>query len=216
MNKVKNIIFDLGNVILDIDTKLSEVAFANKGLENFENLYTLAAQSEIFDRLEVGNITPKEFYAEFRQLTKTHLSDDVIKNCWNALILDYEPKRIELLKKLKTKYRTFILSNTNKIHYDFYTTLIKQTQNVDGLESLVEKAYFSHEINLKKPGRQIFEYIMQDSNLSASETIFIDDNEPNIITAAEMGFKTILLKEKHLEELEIFGFKLESELKDAK
>ncbi|MDD2633874.1 MAG: HAD family phosphatase [Bacteroidales bacterium] len=205
MNKVKNIIFDLGNVILDIDTKLSEVAFANKGLENFENLYTLAAQSEIFDRLEVGNITPKEFYTEFRQITNTNLTDDIITDCWNALILDYEPKRIELLKKLKTKYRTFILSNTNKIHYDFYTTLLKKTQNINGLESLVEKAYFSHEINLKKPGREIFEYVLQDGNLITSETIFIDDSKPNIITAREMGFKTILLKEAPLEELDVFN-----------
>ncbi|MDD4149041.1 MAG: HAD family phosphatase [Bacteroidales bacterium] len=204
MNEVKNIIFDLGNVILDIDTSRSETAFANYGLKNFKNLYTLAAQSEIFDRLEVGKITPKEFYAKFRQITNTKLSDNIIKDCWNTLILDYEPKRIELLKKLKTKYRTFILSNTNKIHYDFYTDLIKKTQNIDGLESLVEKAYFSHEINLKKPGREIFEYVLQESNLIASETIFIDDNEPNINTATEMGFKTFLLKEKHLEELKIF------------
>ncbi|MDD2387052.1 MAG: HAD family phosphatase [Bacteroidales bacterium] len=204
MNKVKNIIFDLGNVILDINTSRSETAFANYGLKNFENLYTLAAQSELFDRLEVGNITPKEFYAEFRELTGTHLSDDIIKDCWNALILDYEPKRIKLLKQVKPEYRTFILSNTNKIHYDFYTDLIKKTQNIDGLESLVEKAYFSHELNLKKPGREIFHYVLQDSNLIANETIFIDDNKPNIITAYEMGFKTVLLEDTPLEELEIF------------
>jgi putative hydrolase of the HAD superfamily len=70
---IKNIIFDLGNVILNIDTKLSEKAFAKYGLRNFGELYTLASQSEIFDRLEVGSISPSDFYSEFRHLTKSNL-----------------------------------------------------------------------------------------------------------------------------------------------
>ena len=204
MKDIENIVFDLGNVILDIDTELSRIEFAKYGLRDFDKLYTLAAQSEIFDRLEVGSISPQEFYNEFRALTKSKLNDNIIEKCWNALIIDYTPARIELLNKLMDKYRTFILSNTNLIHYNFYTALLQDKHKTSGLESLVEKAYFSHEIGLKKPGHKIFEYVLSDSNLVAANTLFIDDNESNINTANKIGFKTILLKNTTLEKLEIF------------
>lgn len=204
IKNIENIIFDLGNVILDIDTELSKIEFTKYGLQDFDKLYTLAAQSEIFDRLEVGSIAPKDFYDEFRIITQTNLTNDTIEHCWNALIMDYTPARIEILEKNKTKYRTFILSNTNIIHYYYYTTLLQEKFKIAGLESLVEKAYFSHEIGLKKPGPEIFDYVLTNSKLVAANTLFIDDNEWNIKTADKMGFKTILLKHKTLEELEIF------------
>lgn len=201
---IKNIIFDLGNVILNIDTKLSEIEFKKHGFTNFGELYTLAAQSEIFDRLEVGAISTKDFYNEFRQVTKSELPDSIIEHCWNALIINYPSKRIELLKKLKPEYRTFILSNTNKIHYDFYTKLLTEKHEVSGLESLVDKAYFSHEINLKKPYKDIYEYVLSDSNLIPEETLFIDDNQDNIEAAKKLGIETIWLTENNLEYLEIW------------
>jgi len=201
---IKNIIFDLGNVILNIDTRISERAFAKQGLAGFDNLYTLALQAEIFDRLEVGAVSPSEFYSEFRKISKSNLSDEVIRDCWNALILDYPAARIELLKKLKSQYRTFLLSNTNKIHYEFYEDILRNEFGVDGLEALLEKAYFSHEIGLKKPDNQIFEFVLSNSGLVPEETLFIDDNKENILAADKFGIQTIWLKENNLEELEIW------------
>jgi putative hydrolase of the HAD superfamily len=204
MQKIKNIIFDLGNVILDIDTDLSKEAFKKHKLTDFDKMYTLAAQSEIFDKLEVGEINSAEFYDEFRLLTSSDLNNDIIKECWNALILDYSKDRIDLLKGLKNKYRTFILSNTNIIHYQFYTQLIIDKHNINGLESLVEKAYFSHDVKLKKPDNKIYEFVLNDSNLKAEETLFIDDNRYNIEAAKALGFETILLENTKLEDLEFF------------
>ncbi|MBQ5423707.1 MAG: HAD family phosphatase, partial [Bacteroidales bacterium] len=181
MENIRNLIFDLGNVILNIDTKLSEIAFAQYGMNDFEKLYTLASQNELFDRLEVGNITENEFYDEFRRVTGCKLDNKTLEQCWDALIMDFPSARIEMLKRLKNegKYRTFILSNTNIIHYRFYTALLKRTRGVDGLESLVEHAYFSHEIGLKKPNRDIFDYVVEHSHIKPEESIFIDDNEAN-------------------------------------
>lgn len=203
---IKNIIFDLGNVILNIDTKLSEIAFRKHGFENFGDLYTLAVQSQIFDKLEVGSISPADFYQEFRQITKSELSDDIIRECWNALIMDFPSARIELLQNLKPKYRTFILSNTNLIHYNFYTKLVSEQFSVAGLESLVEKAYFSHEIGLKKPFKNIYNHVLTESDLIAEETLFIDDNEDNIIAAKKLGIQTIWLTENNLEYLDIWKY----------
>ena len=203
MENIKNLIFDLGNVILNIDTKLSEKAFAQYGMTNFSELYTLAAQNELFDRLEVGSITEKEFYDEFRRVTGCKLSDKTLEECWDALIMDFPIARIDMLKRLKQegKYRTFILSNTNIIHYRFYTALLKRVHGVDGLESLVEHAYFSHEIGLKKPNRDIFDHVVANSHIKPEESIFIDDNEANIKAANALGFNTIFLKDNNMENL---------------
>ena len=203
MENIKNLIFDLGNVILNIDTKLSEKAFAQYGMNDFEKLYTLASQNELFDRLEVGSITENEFYDEFRRVTDCKLDNKTLEQCWDALIMDFPAARIEMLKHLKAegKYRTFILSNTNIIHYRFYTALLKRTRGVDGLESLVEHAYFSHEIGLKKPNRDIFDYVVTNSHIKPEESIFIDDNEANIKAANALGFNTIFLKNNDMENL---------------
>lgn len=203
MENIRNLIFDLGNVILNIDTKLSEIAFAKYGMNDFEKLYTLASQNELFDRLEVGSITENEFYDEFRKVTGCKLGNQILEQCWDALIMDFPTARIEMLKRLKNegKYRTFILSNTNIIHYRFYTALLKRVHGVDGLESLVEYAYFSHEIGLKKPNRNIFDYVVEHSHIKPEESIFIDDNEANIKAANALGFNTIFLKDNNMENL---------------
>lgn len=201
---IKNIIFDLGNVILNIDTKLSEIEFAKYGLLDFGKLYTLASQSEIFDRLEVGSISPDEFFNEFRHLTNSDLSNEIIRHCWNTLILDYPMARLELLQTLKPKYRTFLLSNTNKIHYDFYTQILNTQFGINGLESILEKAYFSHEIGMKKPKSDIFEFVLNESRLAPHETLFVDDNHDNIIAAEKLGIQTIWLKDNNLEKLSIW------------
>ncbi|PLX09038.1 MAG: HAD family phosphatase [Marinilabiliales bacterium] len=201
MQNIKNIIFDLGNVLLDIDTDLSKEAFRKYNLKDFDKLYTLAAQSEIFDRLEVGSISPKDFYTEFRELTNSNLNDKIICNCWNALIIDYTKERIELLQNLRKKFRTFILSNTNIIHYESYTNLLKNKYNVNGLESLVEKAYFSHEKGLKKPDERFYKLILEENNLNPEETLFIDDNKTNIEAAKRLNIMTIYLVDKKLEDL---------------
>ena len=203
MENIRNLIFDLGNVILNIDTKLSEIAFAKYRMNDFEKLYTLASQNELFDRLEVGSITENEFYDEFRRVTGCKLDNKTLEQCWDALIMDFPSARIDMLKRLKNegKYRTFILSNTNIIHYRFYTALLKRTRGVDGLESLVEHAYFSHEIGLKKPNRDIFDHIVANSHIKPEESIFIDDNEANIKAANALGFNTIFLKNNDMENL---------------
>lgn len=203
MENIRNLIFDLGNVILNIDTKLSEIAFAKYGMNDFEKLYTLASQNELFDRLEVGSITENEFYDEFRRVTGCKLDNKTLEQCWDALIMDFPSARIEMLKRLKKegKYRTFILSNTNIIHYRFYTALLKRTYGINGLESLVEHAYFSHEIGLKKPNRDIFDYVVANSHIKPEECIFIDDNEANIKAANALGFNTIFLKDNDMENL---------------
>lgn len=198
---IKNIVFDLGNVILDIDTDLSKKAFQDLGFNNFEKLYTLSQQNKLFDNLEVGSISEKNFYDEIRNITELNLSDEQIEDAWNALIIDYKKRRIEILEKAKLNYRTFILSNTNSIHYRAYTKLLYDKYNIKGLESLVHKAYFSHEINFKKPDKEAFLFVLNDAGINAENTLFIDDNAKNIDAARELGITSYLLDVEKMEDI---------------
>lgn len=198
MENLKNIIFDLGNVILNIDTNLSKQAFEREGLHNFDELYTLTSQSNIFDNLEVGGFSEKTFYENLRSITGTNLSDYAIKSCWNALIDHYPESHIEVLRKSQKQYRTFILSNTNIIHYKYYTALLNKSFGINGLESLVEKAYFSHEIKMKKPDPEIFKFVLSQSGIKPEDTLFIDDSEVHVKSASKLGIKCLWLKNRKL------------------
>lgn len=197
MKNIKNIIFDLGGVILNIDFKQTELAFAKLGVGNFNQYYTLQSLSPVFEQLELGLITPEIFYDEFRRLAKVPLTNNEIQNAWNALLLNFPPERIEWLKKISRKYKIFLLSNTNKIHYDAFIKLFGEQIGVNNFNKIFIKAYYSHEIKLRKPCKECFEFVLKEENLSAAETLFIDDSELNIEAAKTVGLNTIHLASPH-------------------
>ncbi len=204
MQNIKNIIFDLGGVILNIDFKQTELAFAKLGIGNFNAYYTLQTSTPLFHDLETGMITPEIFYDKLRELLQLPLSNEEIKNAWNALLLDFPKERIEWLKKIKKKYKIYLLSNTNKIHYDAFIRLYKEQIDDNNFNNLFIKAYYSHQIKLRKPSKESFEFVLKQENLIADETVFIDDLLPNIETAKQMGLQTIyLLTPKTILELDL-------------
>jgi len=190
---IKNIIFDLGGVILNIDFQRAADSFKKLGLDDFEGLYSKATQSKLFDRLEKGLISAAVFRTELRELAGIEMSDQQIDQAWNDLIIDFPPARLQLLKDLRANYKLFLLSNTNRIHADFYNQDLRDTHGIDGLEELFDKVYYSHDIALRKPDAAPFEYVIKDQNLKVEESLFIDDSLPNILTANQLGLNTIFL-----------------------
>lgn len=194
MQKPKNIIFDLGGVILNIDFKQTALAFAELGIGNFNEYYTLQTVTPLFEKLEVGAINPGNFYNEFRELAQlSSLTNEQIMQAWNALLLDFPPERIQWLKEIKNRYNIYLLSNTNQIHYNAFTEMYKQQIGNGEFDSLFVKAYYSYKMGLRKPSKEIFEAVLKDENLQATETVFIDDSEANILAAASVGLQTIHL-----------------------
>jgi len=193
MQNIKNIIFDLGGVFLNLDFKKTELAFAALGIGNFNEYYTLQTVTPIFEKLEIGEITPENFYDEFRKLVGLPLTNDQIMGAWNALLLDFPPERINWLKEIKTRYNIYLLSNTNEIHYNSFSKTFNDHVNSGNFDDLFIKAYYSHQIGLRKPSKEIFETILKKENLDASETLFIDDSEANIAAAISVGLQTIYL-----------------------
>jgi putative hydrolase of the HAD superfamily len=190
---IKNIIFDFGGVILNINYKLTEKAFAELGLTDFGSIYSQATQQELFDTLEKGLITPAQFRTGIRRFIG-EVPDAAIDKAWNAMLLDLPAERVELLDRLKSSHRIFLLSNTNEIHYRAFTAYMKEKFGRDIFSEVFEKAYVSHEINMRKPDAEIFEFVVRQNNLKKEETLFIDDSIQHIEGAKRVGLNTIFLE----------------------
>jgi glucose-1-phosphatase len=195
MAELKNIIFDLGAVLINIDYKKTERAFIALGFENFEAMYSQFTADAIFEKLETGKITNEDFYNKLISLNNKNITPTQVKNAWNEIILDWRLESLHFLETLTPKYKLFLLSNTNAIHHEFFhKSLLEETNRVE-IDSLFTKAYYSHEIHLRKPNADIFEFVAKDSNINIAETLFIDDSSNNIDAAKLLGFKTHLLLE---------------------
>lgn len=193
MNNIKNIIFDLGGVFIDINYQKTETAFINAGVINFKDLYNQNRASSVFEDLETGKISPTGFYKEFRNISSTQLSDTTIKSAWNAMLGDFLAQEINWLGSIKNKYRLFLYSNTNQIHYEAFTALFQQQTGKSNFDDYFIKAYYSHTFGLRKPYAASYQKIVEEQQMLAAETLFIDDTLVNIEGAKEAGLQTIHL-----------------------
>jgi putative hydrolase of the HAD superfamily len=192
--EIKNIIFDWGGVITDLHLNLTKKSFSDLGLSIFDESVPHDPHNDLFISFETGKISPDEFRNRIRSLSSVSLTDAVIDNSWNALLGDLPAERWHILEKASTQFRTFLLSNTNAIHLPYYYNRILETYGTHGYAHLFEKTYFSYELGMRKPNRDIFQHVLADAGINPEETLFIDDFIENIETARQLGFRTIHLK----------------------
>jgi putative hydrolase of the HAD superfamily len=191
--KIKNIIFDLGGVVLNINYKLTAEAFKELGIKNFDAVYSQAKQNNVFDSFETGALSATKFRSYLKQFIP-NTSDAELDLAWNKMLLDLPIARVELLKSLKDNYRIFLLSNTNEIHVQQFSTYVNEVYGEGLFENLFENHYYSNEIELRKPTKEAFEYVVNQNSLKAKETLFIDDSIQHIEGAKQIGLNTILLE----------------------
>lgn len=201
---IKHIIFDLGGVILNIDYPLTSQAFKQLGVNNFDELYSQKEQIQLFDDLETGKIDNTTFFDRFNALLNTSLSHQQIESAWNAMLLDWPIRRLQILQQLQNQFDLFLLSNTNRIHEAAFTKSLEQTHGLSSIALFFDKAYFSHRLGLRKPDTRSFIYILQKHQLNPSETLFIDDSIQHINAADSIGIKTIFLDKGMTIEKDIF------------
>lgn len=190
LKNIKNIIFDLGNVLYDIRYENIADVFRTYGISDFEEKYGQTGQVEEIDLFEEGKITPTQFRAFIRTLTSIPLSDEQIDHAWNAIMIDIPSERVEMLKKLQSKYNLFLYSNTNQINCEYFERHVIQKFGYNIFETLFKKAYYSHTLQIKKPNPEGFLKIIAEQQLNPEETIFIDDLERHIKGAQAAGLKT--------------------------
>ncbi|MDP2420568.1 HAD family phosphatase [Sediminibacterium sp.] len=193
MTAIKHIIFDLGGVFLNINFQLTSQAFAKLGVTDFNNMFTQHYSNPLFELLETGKITEHEFYDAFREATKVALTNQEIKDAWNALLLDFPPERIQWLEQMAKKYNLYLFSNTNQIHYDCFMQQFEQVFNGKNFNDYFIKAYYSQDLGLRKPYPNAFEAILKEQSLNPADTLFIDDTIKNVEAAASLGMQTIHL-----------------------
>jgi HAD superfamily hydrolase (TIGR01509 family) len=192
MQPVQNIIFDLGGVLLNLDTLRTRNAFIELGITQIDDLFRIGHADSFFKEYEIGTISDAEFVEAARKLTHPGTSPQAIIDAWNIMLLDFPEERVAFLNQLKTRYRLFLFSNTNALHLQSFQ---KSYSTVYGtaLDDHFEKAWYSHVINLRKPDVAAFQYVIRDSHLDPAATLFIDDALINVEGARAAGLQAIHL-----------------------
>ena len=188
MKKIDNIIFDLGNVILNIDYQNTIDAFEKIGVPDASIFYSKSSQLNIFNQLETGHISKQNFILEIQKFVPKASASQII-NAWNAILQDLPNERIEILKDIKDKFSIFLLSNTNTIHIEKIIDKLGK-KKYEEFYNLFDKVYYSHEVKLRKPNADIFKLVIKENCLSIKNTLFIDDSIQHIESAKKIGLKT--------------------------
>ena len=195
ISKIKNIIFDLGNVVIDIDPQLTYEAIAALSPSfSAPEIEESIKENKLWHNYEKGLISDAEFRDLLRQHFELEATDKEIDDAFNALLLDIDPDRIDLIERLSTKFRIFVLSNTSAIHMVEFENILARCTERSSIWPLFEKPYFSFDMGLLKPDPQIYKTVLQEAGLVASETLFIDDLKPNIDAASQLEINTIHLQ----------------------
>ena len=181
---IKNIIFDFGDIFINLDKK----GAMENALKLFE-IDTLPEDIHAVNALYEQGLMSTEEFIEFYLENFPQLSKESLTQVWNCILKDFPDHRLEYLKRLSEdkKYKLILLSNTNELHIDWVKENIPFFED---FKALFDAFYLSHEIQMRKPNANIFEFVLKENNLKAEETLFIDDTEENIISASKLGIHT--------------------------
>lgn len=191
--KDKLIIFDLGNVIIDIDMSRTIAAMETLGVKNITTYVTQShSVGGFFTDLERGLISDIDFYNNIRSMAHISASDKAIRDAWNAMIDIIPEEKIKLIENLKLNNTVVLLSNTNKIHWDYFDRLAFD-YGYCSLSDLFHKTWYSHEMHLSKPDKNIYQQVLSYHNQKPENTLFFDDSTVNLDSAKELGINTFLV-----------------------
>lgn len=192
--EVRNVIFDFGGVLFEIDYHAPVREFKKIGFENFDEIYTQASQTDLFDRLETGKISNEDFYTTIHSYCPSATRQQV-EDAWNSILTRILPEKVDLVKKVKDSgVRTFLLSNTNAIHVAEFEKMIETGYGLERFKSHFEQVYYSNEIGIKKPYPATFLEVCKWNDLNPDETLFIDDSIQHVEGAKKAGLQVEHLK----------------------
>lgn len=195
MQHIKNIIFDYGNVIFLLDFQKLKNGWRSLSINDPDSFFSYGVQDPIFDAFDKGLTSAAEFRTYIRQkIGNADLTDAEIDIAWNSLLLGVDEGTHEVLAELNKKYRTFLLSNINPIHYEYIMNYLNKEFGFENNDHLFEKTYYSHLVGIRKPDKAIFEKVLSENGLKPEETLFIDDIAANLEPAKALGINTFLMK----------------------
>lgn len=182
---IKNIIFDFGDVFINLDKQV-----IYREMEKFGGTTELTPEIlALNDTYEIGGITSEEFIENLSEVYPQARPEEIAQ-IWNSMLLDFPDERLEFIEALAETgdYRLFLLSNTNALHIT-HVEEIMGSERFRRFKGCFEKFYLSHEINLRKPNAEIYEFVLNENGLKAEETFFIDDSKENTEAAEKLGIR---------------------------
>lgn len=188
---IKAVVFDFGNVIINIDPERSFQAFSELTFKSVERVKSLFAGAGIFQKYETGFYSDDEFRDVVRQTLSYPLNDQEIDEAWNALLLDVPAERLAYIENLRFRYPVYLLSNTNAIHIEKCQQYFRTRYNIPDFRKLFNQVFLSYEMGLWKPDYKIYQQVLDETGFKPGEVLFLDDNADNIDAAKDLGIKTI-------------------------
>lgn len=204
LNGIEGVIFDFGEVIIELDYPRVISGFAKAAKKNTDEIRELVVTAPILRDFEVSKTTPKEFRAGVNELLGMSLEEEGFDSIWNSMLKNLPKERMDILSDVASRFNTYILSNSNVIHEAAYNQMIREVTGKPNLHAFVTKAYFSQDIGLRKPGSECYQFVIDDIGIDSDKLLFLDDRLDNIEGAQACGLKTIHVTDADRQLREIF------------
>ena len=193
MQNIQTLIFDLGGVIINLKTEqewLEEDLLPNFQPEKLQSLQ----QQQYFQQFETGNVSVPDFKQQLKEIAvNKNITEEEVVHHWNGILKEIPKHRVDVLKQLSKKYKLILLSNTNHIHMDFIRNYMVAEFGKNILQENFHTCYYSQEIGLRKPHKEIYEFVLQQQGITASESLFLDDKPENLSEPEKLGIHTFLV-----------------------
>jgi HAD superfamily hydrolase (TIGR01509 family) len=187
---IKNFIFDLGAVIIDLDYSDTAKAFADLSGKTEQEIEGIYQSTDAFLKYEKGMIGDDEFRMMLRSFLGEQLTDESLDTAWNAMLGDLPVQRLELLNNLRKKHKVYVLSNTNAIHIKAFNKILNQASGKTDLFDFADGVFYSHILQLRKPDVEIYEAVIRLTGINPAESLFMDDKKENLLGAESVGIQT--------------------------
>lgn len=193
LSNVRDVIFDFGGVLFEIDYNAPVREFAKLGFTDFKDIYSQAAQTDLFDKLETGNISNEDFF-RFIESKCPDASPEEVRVAWDSILTELWPQNVREVKRLRDHgFRTYLLSNTNAIHVSSFEKMIDTSMGLESFREAFDHIYYSNVIGMKKPYPATFLKVCEWNSLDPESTLFIDDSIQHVRGAAEAGLMVVHL-----------------------
>lgn len=186
-------IFDLGNVVIDIDFKRVLGVWSNLSGVPLASLSERFVMGHAFEQHERGEIDDEAFASELCQEMGIALSFEQFAAGWESIFIGVRPEVLDIMQQLRRDgQRVVVLSNTNRLHHQQWSSLYPE------IEQAADHMYLSQELGMRKPEAGIYEYVLQQEGYRAQDAIFFDDNADNITAASALGIHAIQVNDRQV------------------
>lgn len=193
-NKIKNVVLDLGGVLVDIDPQKTLDAMMKLIDPETSLKLDWAELNNVVHAMEVGKWSQKEFIINMKKVCKPNVSEVEIIDAWCVMLLNFPSLRVDMVRLLSDRYRVFLLSNTNEIHVNSFEQQFESRYGFP-MQNLFEKVFYSNEIGYRKPDAEAFLHVLNQAGLNSSETVMVDDRLDNCQGAEAVGMSYINVPE---------------------